>query len=166
MIILAIDPSTTEMGWATNKPTWGDADKLGVLVQSKKDSRPTRFMGMSTDLVNLMDEIRPEVVIYYTPFSRGADATRCGWGMVGIIEALATDAGAAVMDIAEATVRKHHGMSPPKEMAKGDRRNWYKNRALTIAEELGYHTEGSDDIADAALLLSFAASTITKGAPK
>ncbi len=48
----------------------------------------------------------PDIVCYERPFGRGFDATRSGWGYAGIIEAVATDLGAAVLDPHNGTVRK------------------------------------------------------------
>lgn len=47
-----------------------------------------------------------EAVCYERPFARGRDATRCLWGLAGIIEAEATNAGFPVVDAENAQIKK------------------------------------------------------------
>lgn len=160
MKILAVDPSTTSLGWASN--VWGEVE-WGDLGAPWKAPRPNRFQIMADGLTGLFRETQFDAVIYYTPFGRGADATRCQWGMAGIIEALATEHGAAVLDVEEGTVRAFHGFKLPKGLAKGERRLHLKALALAKVAELGYGGIKSDDVADAILLLEYTKAKI-KGA--
>jgi hypothetical protein len=163
MIILAVDISTTNVGWACNVP---DLDyNCGTIPIDKKMHRTDRLGALLLGYQELLGLVQPYATIYCTPFSRGQDATRSLWGAAGLLEALAHDFGTAIMDVAEAKVRAYHKMVPPGEMAKGARRKWLKTRALTIAEELGYHTLGSDDAADAVLLLKYAEANLVRSIP-
>ena len=47
-----------------------------------------------------------DLVVYERPFARGRDATRCLWGIAGIIEAEATNAGLPVVDAENKAVKK------------------------------------------------------------
>jgi Holliday junction resolvasome RuvABC endonuclease subunit len=86
-----------------------------------------------------------DLVVYETPFARGRDATRCGWGSAGVIEAAASLAGLPVLDISVATIKKFatgSGNAPKSEM-------------IAAAQRLGY--DGANEhIADAWCLLKYA----------
>lgn len=139
MNIIAIDPSSTSLGWATR-------EGHGTIVAS--GDRPTRLRQM---LDALYQRVIPRggVVIYYTPFARGADATRCQWGIAGVIEAVANLKDATVLDISEGTVRSFHGA--PRSVPRPVLKAW----ALEKAQELGFDVR-NDDEADAVLLLLYA----------
>lgn len=152
MNILGIDPSTTSLGWAFN-PVY-----CGALTA--KGDRPTRFCKMWHGLVPLINLNRPDLIVYYRPFQRGDDATRCGWGVVGIIEALANNADAAVCDVDEGTVRSHFGIK--SNAPKADRRADLKAQALVVAQSLGY--DGNhEDVADAILLVEYTRLNASRG---
>lgn len=147
VIILAIDPSTTSLGWAYN-PVW-----TGEIVAPTKLPRPQRLNVMWTGLTHVFAQTKVDLVVYYRPFTRGDDATRCQWGVVGIVEALAIQAGAAVTDVSEAKVRSHYGIS--SKLPKGARRrDELKEKALAAAREIGYSLSSIDE-AEAALLVEY-----------
>lgn len=139
--ILAIDPSTTRMGWC-------HAGGFGSLISDFK-ARPRRFSVMHDGLRSLIYGVAPSLVLYYLPFARGADATRCGWGVVALIEARAARAGAAVIGVSEATVRKFNRIETV--FGKGHAREDLKNQAIMKATQLGFDV-ANDDEADACLL--------------
>lgn len=141
------------MGWAT-------ADEKGVITCPAKLPRSERLSEMAHWADTFIGMEVPDFVIYYRPFARGADATRCGWGIVGIIEAAAAKHAAAVDDIDEAKVRSYHGLIPPKGMKQGERRKWLKQKALDKCRELGYLDIRNDDEADAVLLLEYATANL------
>lgn len=153
MRALAIDPSTTSMGWAFTART-GEV-RRGVIEAPKKAPRAARFLFMEEGLREILGWALPDFVIYYRPFARGADATRCGWGIAGVIEASACWSEAAVGDIAEATVRSWYDIKAPAGMKAGERRKWLKQKSLDIASELCQTDIKNDDIADAVLLLNY-----------
>jgi len=162
MNILAIDPSSTILGWASN--AFGEDDH-GVIEAPGKIPRPNRLQIIMEELAGIFREARFDAVVFYTPFARGKDATRSQWGIAGIIEALATEHGSAVLDVYEGTVRAFHGFKLPLKLAKGERRLHLKALALAKVAELGYHNVKSDDIADAILLLEYVKAKIkVKGA--
>lgn len=147
LMILGIDPSTTSLGWAYN-PVW-----TGTIEVSPKIERPVRLLKMWQGLVPVLNSAKVNLVVYYRPFTRGDDATRCQWGVAGIVEAIATNAGAAVTDVDEGKVRSFYGIA--SKLPKGPlRRNELKEKALAAAREIGY-IGASIDGAEAALLVEY-----------
>lgn len=147
--ILAIDPSTTSLGWACNGPV-----SVTIGTCTARGDRPERLRHMAAQLKHLMETVEPDAVVYYRPFARGDDATRCGWGIAGIIEAAAAQAKAAVIDLPEVTVRRFHGLN-------GKDRDALKAQALDLAAEIIGLRPRNDDEADAILLLAYARQHIT-----
>lgn len=139
--ILAIDPSTTRIGWCHH------AD-CGSIVIPNKD-RPARFATAQRELTLLTHGFYPSLILYYLPFARGADATRCGWGVAALIEARAATIGARVVGVSETTVRKFHGIETI--FGKGHAREDLKRQAVAKARRLCFEIE-NDDEADACLL--------------
>jgi Holliday junction resolvasome RuvABC endonuclease subunit len=93
----------------------------------------------------------PELIVYEQPFARGAAATRCLWGIAGIIEALAHNAGAACLCITPSEIKK---WATGAGTADKD--------AMTLAAHcMGYAGENEHE-ADAWCLLKFAEATIEK----
>ena len=89
--------------------------------------------------------IKFDVAVYELPFARGRDATRCLWGIAGIIEAVCTSWGMAVLDVTPGEIKKFaagKGGASKEEM--GD-----------AAEAMGY-PGGNEHGADAFLLLKYA----------
>jgi Holliday junction resolvasome RuvABC endonuclease subunit len=86
-----------------------------------------------------------DLVVYETPFARGRDATRSLWGIAGIIEAVATNAGVAVLDVATPTIKKFatgHGKACKEDM-------------IAAAQKFGYRGTNEHE-ADASCLLAYA----------
>lgn len=82
-----------------------------------------------------------DVVVYERPFCRGMAATRSLWGMAGVVEAAATAAGAAVVDVELNRIKKYTGV-------KG------RTKPLDWARKKGYNIE-TDHEADALALLHY-----------
>ncbi|TXH46969.1 MAG: hypothetical protein E6Q97_28185 [Desulfurellales bacterium] len=57
-------------------------------------------------VAGVCDQIKPELVFYERPFARGQAATRMGWGLAGVIEAVASQANIPVLDMPPATIKK------------------------------------------------------------
>lgn len=100
-------------------------------------------------------------VVYERPFARGFDATRCGWGIAGLIEALAGKHEMAVVDQTPQAIKKF-ATGRGASGKKGTRGNAKKQQAdsamLAAANRMGYL--GCDEHeADAYCLLMFALST-------
>lgn len=96
-----------------------------------------------------------DAVVYETPFARGRDATRSLWGIAGIIEACATNAGLPVVDVAVPTIKKHatgHGKASKEEM-------------IAAARKMGYKGKNEHE-ADAACLLHYAEANLERGISK
>lgn len=94
---------------------------------------------------------RPDVVVHSQPFARGQAATRLLWGMAGILEAAAHDAGAAVMDWTDSEIKK---------WATGNGRA-SKDDMIAAASFLGYNGDNEHE-ADAFCLLKMAERQLTK----
>jgi Holliday junction resolvasome RuvABC endonuclease subunit len=97
MRILAIDPSSTCMGLYDGTSS--------VTIASLGD-RPKRLAELATQLVGFLQMSQPDVVVYEEQFVRGRAATVALYGAVGLIEATATQYGAAVIPAPQATLRK------------------------------------------------------------
>lgn len=92
-----------------------------------------------------------DVVVYERPFARGQGATRLLWGMAGILEAAAHNAGVAVLDMTPGEI---------KLWATG-KGNAGKPEMIAAAQRLGY-TGDNEHEADAYCLLKFAEATLSK----
>ena len=160
MIIAAFDLGRN-LGWATNlrrKRRWGHAQfselrahRLGEFVKLLSGELFEIAGGdlreaFPPDLLTSVD-----VIVFETPFTRGRAATRSLWGMAGVLEACASNAGKPVVDVSVATIKKFatgHGHSP-------------KNTMIAAARELGYRGE-NDNEADAYCLLKYAEANLEK----
>lgn len=92
-----------------------------------------------------------EVAVYETPFARGRDATRSLWGIAGIIEACATNAGLPVVDVAVPTIKKFatgHGKACKEDM-------------IAAAQRMGYKGSNEHE-ADAVCLLRYAEANLER----
>jgi len=94
---------------------------------------------------------RLDIVVYERPFARGQAATRLLWGMAGILEAAAHNAGVPVLDITPAEIKKW-------AVGKG---NADKADMIEAAQLMGYGGDNEHE-ADAWCLLKFAMATLTK----
>lgn len=86
-----------------------------------------------------------DLAAYETPFARGRDATRSLWGIAGIIEACATNADVACLDVATPTIKKFatgHGKACKEDM-------------IAAAQKFGYRGTNEHE-ADAVCLLAYA----------
>jgi hypothetical protein len=68
--------------------------------------RPRRFGNAMRFLDRYFLQEGPDVVAYEKPFNRGLGATRAGWGYAGIIEALADQYQAAILDPSNQKIRQ------------------------------------------------------------
>lgn len=147
--IVAIDIGRC-MGWAAS----GDGEsptRWGRVLFS--EDRAERLRDLSRWLRGNESPLHgADVVVYETPFCRGRAATRSMWGAAGVIEACATEAGCAVLDVAVPTIKKFatgSGTAP-------------KNAMIEAAGKLGY--KGRDDNeADAFCLLRYAEEHLEVG---
>ena len=94
---------------------------------------------------------RVDAIVYETPFARGRDATRSLWGIAGIIEACATNAGLPVVDVAVPTIKK---------FATGDGRG-SKEAMTAAAKKFGYKGSNEHE-ADAVCLLKYAEANLER----
>lgn len=90
-----------------------------------------------------------DAAVYERPFVRGRDATRCLWGIAGIIEAVCTDWNMAVVDAENQQLKK---------WAKGF--GGVKDGMLEAAQSLGYIGDNEHE-ADCFLLLKFSETFVT-----
>ena len=100
MRILALDLGQNT-GWAIVQG--GDVVSSGsVRFVGDRQTRAARFLVWLQNF----EEQACDVWIYERPFVRGRDATRCLWGLAGIVEAVGPNCGAAVLDAELKTVKK------------------------------------------------------------
>ncbi len=96
-------------------------------------------------------EFVPDFVVYERPFARGQDATRSGWGLAGVIEAVFGEV-AGIADVDPSTVKKFMTGSGKAEKAE----------MIEAARALGYDGD-NEHCADAVSVLLYAeACNITK----
>jgi len=154
MKIIAFDLGST-WACATNDPSekmvllGQDADALHFV---ETGARPEKLAAFSRAVWALEGQA-VDLVIYERPFARGQAATRLLWGMAGILEAAAHAAGAAVLDISPAEIKKWatgNGHASKEEM-------------LVAARRMGY-TGDNEHEADAFALLKMAEATVTSDA--
>ena len=86
-----------------------------------------------------------DLVVYERPFGRGMDATRCGWGIAGIVEAVGSAYGWPVTDTDPQTIKKFATGAGKAE----------KSAMIDAARRLGY-TGRNEHEADAFCLLKYA----------
>lgn len=115
MKVLALDPGTKSCGVfdGITSETW-----------DFKGSRPERLAQFYRRFVNCLYAGRYYAVVYEFAFVRGPDATRCGFGIDGIIEAVATDLGCAVLDVNNNSLKawaRVYGAAIPTKGKKGQR---------------------------------------------
>lgn len=100
-----------------------------------------------------------DAVAYETPFNRGLDATRCGWGLAGIIEAVATEYGAAVVDVPNTTLKAWVGIHVGRGAKGANESKFDVNKAPMIvkAEELTLwqFPDLNEHVADAIVLYHY-----------
>lgn len=150
MRIAAFDLGTT---WACahNLPS---APVAYVWWGKKEGARPQKLGACTLDWGNLLTMFSHhglEVVVYERPFARGQAATRMLWGMAGILEGAAHNAGLPILDITPAEIKKWAASNG--HATKGD--------MMDAAIGLGYAGDNEHE-ADAYCLLKFAEATLTK----
>jgi len=130
---------------------------LGHPVVASRSYKGTRVARAHQTLWLLQDLRRQfeehggvDVVLYERPFARGQDATRCLWGIAGLIEAVFGD-HCAVLDITPAEIKKY---------ATGDSKA-DKDAMIFAAMLTGYSGENEHE-ADAWCLMRMAEETLTK----
>lgn len=92
-----------------------------------------------------------DAVVYERPFARGMDATRCLWGLAGLVEGAATEAGWPVMDVTPSEIKKF--ATSEGGAGKGD--------MLAAAIAFGY-CGGNEHEADAVCLLRYAEKYVVR----
>ena len=92
-----------------------------------------------------------DILVYETPFARGRDATRSLWGIAGLLEACAYNAGMAVVDVAVPTIKK---------FATGDGRA-SKEEMIEASKKFGYKGANEHE-ADALCLLRYAEENLER----
>lgn len=153
MKIIAFDlGSTWAMAWNFSEPnpqaahctlTGKRPEKLGDFMLMLRDSEPAYQAWSALSMA--------DVVVFERPFARGQAATRMLWGMAGILEAAAHNAGSAILDITPGEIKKWacgYGNADKPEM-------------ILAAKRLGYQGDNEHE-ADAWCLLKMAEATLTK----
>jgi len=127
------------------------------ISEGDRAHRQGQLMAYLTNLFEDLMRADPlDIVVYETPFARGRDATRSLWGIAGIIEACASNAGLPVIDVAVPTIKKFatgHGKACKEEM-------------IVAAQKFGYRGGNEYGIneheADAVCLLRYAEANLER----
>jgi Holliday junction resolvasome RuvABC endonuclease subunit len=133
---------------------WAWRDKKGIIAKTieLQGIRSHRLGELAKLLPSIFHKHQFDVAVYETPFARGRDATRSLWGIAGIIEACATNANIAVLDVATPTIKKFatgHGKAP-------------KDGMIEASRKFGY-TNNNEHEADAVCLLAYAEANCELG---
>ena len=154
MKIIAFDLGKN-MAWASNWSGKSIRKETTINTHSfllKGDVRAHRLHSLLSYLLcNHADLPGHDIVVYETPFARGRDATRSLWGIAGIIEACATNAGLPVVDVAVPTIKKFatgHGKAS-------------KDQMIIAAQRMGYVGTNEHE-ADAVCLLRYAEANLER----
>lgn len=132
-------------------------DDRRVTVEVFKGDRVTRAAATALWLRETFARLEArwgpfDAVAYERPFARGQAATRALWGIAGLIDAEATNAGMAVLDFTPAEI---------KEYAAG-KGNADKDAMTFAAQMLGYLGEDEHE-ADTWCLLDYCINKLKKG---
>jgi Holliday junction resolvasome RuvABC endonuclease subunit len=105
--VLALDLSSS-IGWATNINAihGGTRDVVAFGTFVVDGTRPEKLAAFEIWLEEMVDNLRPDLVVYERPFARGQAATRMGWGFAGICEAVAVNSRANVQDAEVNSVKR------------------------------------------------------------
>jgi len=146
MKIIAFDLGKS-MAWAHN------ARGLTVASHSYEGPRAHRLSALMDNLDKYFTDsgFMFHALVYETPFARGRDATRSLWGIAGILEAIGTNYGMAVVDVAVPTIKKFatgHGFAS-------------KDAMIEAAKRFGYRGNNEHE-ADAVCLLRYAEANLEK----
>lgn len=149
MKLMAIDPGSKEMGIM-----YHGLDRPFTL--KFLGDRPARLADVMLRLGWLFLNHAPlvDTVLYERPFARGGPATRCLWGVAGIIEAVATEHGCATLDITPSMLKK---WALGKGGGKRD-----KAPMIELANTMGYDGLNEHE-ADALLLYHYGLEHIKSG---
>ena len=144
--ILAIDPSTTQLGLY-------NGELHATLAASAKSPRPERFSYIAARLSDFLQDTGPyDFIVYEEQFVRGGAATKALYGIVGIIECLAITSGAGVMSLPQGTLRKWAKQEGPDGL-KG--KELYQRVAIQFDERLAVDPSVSEHAFDAACIYYF-----------
>lgn len=141
MRIIAFDLGRN-MAWAYRLQN-GDVMPGHIHLDGERAHRLGQLMQI---LPGILGQGKFDLIAYETPFVRGRDATRALWGTAGVIEACATNAHCAVLDVAVPTIKKHatgNGRAPKDDM-------------ISAARALYEYRGDNEHEADAVCLLGYA----------
>ena len=130
--------------------TWACYDGADAWHHTATGARPEKLANFAANALGCGALALYDLVIYERPFARGQAATRLLWGMAGILEAAAYNAGAAVLCTTPAEIKKWStgsGRASKEEM-------------LVAARAMGYKGDNEHE-ADAFCLWNFAQATVT-----
>lgn len=152
-LIMGLDSSPTRLGWGVVRDEDGLSAACGV---HHLDGSPEAVRGALRDIERRLADA--EVSLCYVeevyPPGRGM-AYRTGIAL-GYVE-YAVRARWPWAPIARVTPARWRsvvgiGHAPASVAGRGARREWLKTRALVVAEQHGFTTQGSDDAAEGALI--------------
>lgn len=120
-------------------------------LKGKRAERAAQFQLLLEDFFAFRDQ-QFDVVFYERPFARGMAATRAGWGLAGVLEAVAMNFQVPCVEMPPATL---------KVFATGSGKA-SKEDMTAAAQIMGYDGD-NEHVADAWCGLRYAEATCVKG---
>jgi Holliday junction resolvasome RuvABC endonuclease subunit len=146
MRLLALDLGTST-GWAVSIPEMGVESGTQIFDVKRGESPGMRFFRFRRWLVDMIENSRPELIVFEIPHHRGGAATDVLVGMKTHIEEICAEAGI-----------EHQGIhfSSLKKFATGSGRALKKDMIVAAKKLFPYQDIKTDDQADALCVLAWA----------
>lgn len=140
--IVALDMAT-KLGWATNCPEVSGTENF---KKKAGDSRGMIFIRFESWLSEILEKVKPELVVYERPHARGRAANEILNGMLAFMAKCCEQAGCEYTDCPSTTLKKH-------ATGKG---NAGKDAMMQAYLEKWGHRPQDDNESDARWLLDWA----------
>lgn len=169
VVILAIDCSTRRLGWSVDAPP-ANLPRYGLILLPGMKSLGTLYAAVRNSLSDLVEEHRPDVLVWCKPMFRDAQtAAQALLGVSAIADLVAHDNDIRTFDVVESSARKDvlgrgsFGERDPvtRKIIKGSGTKAVKAAALAWCAKCGLDVD-SDDIGDSLVLLAYAKRMLAK----
>ena len=144
MKILALDTGT-KTGWATNADTHTAISGVQDFTLKRGESPGMRFLMFRKWLLQMIETIEPDMIIYERAHHRGGHATEVGVGLTTQLQACCAEKDIEFVAIHSGTLKKH----------ATSRGNCNKEDMMKAATKMGW-TYKDDNECDALWLLDYA----------
>lgn len=166
--VLSIDCSTRRLGWAADAPP-ANLPRYGLILLPGLKSLGVLYASVRNSLTDLVEEHRPDVLVWCRPMYRDAQtAAQALLGVAAVADLVAYDQGVRAFNVHEATARKDvlgRGSFGERDAAgkliKGSSSKATKAAALAWCAKCGLDVD-SDDVADSLVLLAHAKRQLAK----